>query len=144
MTRGEAIKIIKECKEKGFKHTFYTLNEYYTALDMAITALEQEPCEDAISRQAALDLIKGFIADATSHGISPRLDPDYVMDGIKALPPVNPQPKTGHWINGDCEGGNCSICGKYYAFYPESGDFNYCPNCGAKMIEPQESEEIWE
>lgn len=43
MTRGEAIKIIKECKEKGFKHTFYTLNEYYTALDMAIKALEQEP-----------------------------------------------------------------------------------------------------
>ena len=42
MTREEAIKIIKECKEKGFKHTFYTVNEYYTALDMAIKALEQE------------------------------------------------------------------------------------------------------
>ena len=46
--------------------------------------------------------------------------------------------KTGKWINGDCEGGNCSICGKYYAFYPESGDFNYCPNCGAKMQEAEE------
>lgn len=46
--------------------------------------------------------------------------------------------KTGKWINGDCEGGNCSICGKYYAFYPESGDFNYCPNCGAKMQEVEE------
>lgn len=43
MSREEAIKIIKECKEKGFKHTFYTLNEYYTALDMAIKALR---CED--------------------------------------------------------------------------------------------------
>ena len=43
MTREEATRIIKECKEKGFKHTFYTLNEYYTALDMAIKALEQEP-----------------------------------------------------------------------------------------------------
>lgn len=41
MSREEAIKIIKECKEKGFKYTFYTLNEYYTALDMAIEALEQ-------------------------------------------------------------------------------------------------------
>ena len=50
------------------------------------------------------------------------------------------EPKTGHWINGDCKGGNCSICGEYYAFYPESGDFNYCPNCGAKMVEPQETE----
>ena len=42
MTREEAVNIIKECKEKGFKHTFYTLNDYHTALDMAIKALEQE------------------------------------------------------------------------------------------------------
>ena len=48
--------------------------------------------------------------------------------------------ETGKWINGDCEGGNCSICGKYYAFYPESGDFNYCPNCGASMIKDGETE----
>ena len=46
MTREEAVRIIKKCKEKGFKHTFYTLNEYHTALDIAIKALEQEPCED--------------------------------------------------------------------------------------------------
>lgn len=43
MKREEALRIIKECKEKGFKHTFYTLNEYHTALDIAIKALEQEP-----------------------------------------------------------------------------------------------------
>lgn len=43
MTREEVVRIIKECKEKGFKHTFYTLNEYHTALDIAIKALEQEP-----------------------------------------------------------------------------------------------------
>ena len=42
MKREEALRIIKECKEKGFKHTFYTLNEYHTALDVAIKALEQE------------------------------------------------------------------------------------------------------
>lgn len=60
---------------------------------------------------------------------------DGLQKNIKTLPPVNPQPKIGHWINGDCKGGNCSICGEYYAFYPESGDFNYCPNCGAKMSE---------
>ena len=38
--REEAARIIKECKDKGFKHTFYTLNEYHTALDTAIKALE--------------------------------------------------------------------------------------------------------
>ena len=41
MTKEFAIRIIKECKEKGFKHTFYTLKEYDTALEMAIKALEQ-------------------------------------------------------------------------------------------------------
>lgn len=41
MTREEAIKIIQDCKEKGFKHRFYTVNEY-AALDMAIKALRNE------------------------------------------------------------------------------------------------------
>lgn len=47
--------------------------------------------DDLINRQAVLDMIEGFIADATSHGISARLDPYYVMDGIKDLPSVKPQ-----------------------------------------------------
>ena len=29
------------------------------ALDMAIKALEQQPCEDTISRQAAIDALQG-------------------------------------------------------------------------------------
>ena len=37
---------------------------------------------DLISRQEAVDLIKGMAADALSHGITPRLDPDYVIEGI--------------------------------------------------------------
>ena len=42
MTREEAARIIKKCKDKGFKYTFYTLTEYHTALDVAIQALEQQ------------------------------------------------------------------------------------------------------
>ena len=41
--RKEASKILKECRDKKFKYTFYTLAEYQTAIDMAIEALEQEP-----------------------------------------------------------------------------------------------------
>lgn len=48
MTREEAANIIKKCKEKGFKYTFYTLNDYHTALDMAIKALEQMEVIEAI------------------------------------------------------------------------------------------------
>lgn len=42
MTREEAIKLIKECKEKKFKYTLYTVNEYHAALDMAIEALMRD------------------------------------------------------------------------------------------------------
>ena len=42
MTREEAIKIIKECKEKKFKYTLYTVDEYHAAMEMAINALENE------------------------------------------------------------------------------------------------------
>ena len=41
MTREEAVKILKKCRETSLKYTFYTLNEYQTATDMAIEALEQ-------------------------------------------------------------------------------------------------------
>lgn len=42
--------------------------------------------------------------------------------------------KTGHWIDefGGCE---CSECGCL-----EGGYSDYCPNCGARMIDPQESD----
>lgn len=46
MTREKAIEILKKCKEKGFKYTFYTVNEYEEALDMAINALKNEKEEN--------------------------------------------------------------------------------------------------
>jgi len=60
MKREEALRIIKECKEKGFKHTFYTLNEYHTALDIAIKALEQEPIKRDIAGYEGLYTIDIF------------------------------------------------------------------------------------
>ena len=52
---------------------------------------------------------------------------------IKAL---EQEPKTGHWIEDENEMEVwCSECGE------ENDDCSkYCPNCGAKMVEPQESE----
>jgi hypothetical protein len=59
------------------------------------------------------------------------------------------KPRTGHWIEGQTNNPNvhnilCSCC---FEGYPSKGHansqytrekFKYCPNCGAKMIEPQE------
>jgi uncharacterized OB-fold protein len=52
-----------------------------------------------------------------------------IMTAIKAL---EQEPKTGHWKHNKCD-----VCG---ASRPPLFN-NYCPNCGAKMVEPQESEE---
>ena len=62
-----------------------------------------------------------------------------VVKGIHALPPVTQ--KSGKWIgvNPMVDTLMCSECGENII----SADFksNYCPNCGAKMVEPQESED---
>ena len=61
------------------------------------------------------------------------------------LEALEQEPKTGHWIAdvdkwGDIvttvNGYKCSECGEFNV-----DKDNYCPNCGAKMVEPQESEE---
>ena len=51
------------------------------------------------------------------------------------------EPKTGHWVsvNPMVDTLMCSECGEN--IISEEFKSNYCPNCGAKMIEPLESEE---
>ena len=88
----------KEAKEKLYMEwqKFLEDNIDYAgiskAYQTAFKALEQEPCDDAISRQAVLDkkeLVE--LEDGQSfYCISP--------EDIETLPPVTPQPKTGNWI----------------------------------------------
>ena len=110
--------------------------EIEECLRIAIKALEQEPCEDAISRQAVLDIAK------TSK--SNWIDNSVLFKKVNNLPPVTPQPKTGHWIDimvGDMPAQACDRCNTFYPLAYTGGGHKYCPNCGAKMVEPQESEE---
>ena len=101
------------------------------SLDMAIKALEQEPCEDAISRQAVLDAIDRYINKSQSTGTQDDFY-SFAELVVKQLPPVNPQPKTGHWImKGRMQNiKTCSVCGDIISHLVSD---NYCPNCGAKM-----------
>lgn len=56
--------------------------------------------------------------------------------------------KTGHWIEKDGFDGDvyydCSECGESWATIegtPWDNEWDYCPSCGAKMVEPQETQE---
>lgn len=53
------------------------------ALDMAIRALEQQPCKDCISRKQALKETKALIRG--------DYDPEYIIETLKMLPPVTPK-----------------------------------------------------
>ena len=121
MTREEAIEYFKRhidlyCVEGICRE----------AEEMAIKALEQEPCEDAISRKQAIKTIEKFCS------------PECVQVCVLTeLPPVTPQPKTGQWIKtkerDDAEPlilWKCSEC-----LTVQRLKTNYCPNCGAKMKE---------
>jgi PHP family Zn ribbon phosphoesterase len=59
---------------------------------------------------------------------------------VKAL---EQEPKIGHWIDimvGDMPAQACDQCKTFYPLSYTGGGHNYCPNCGAKMVDEQESE----
>lgn len=116
MTREEARNVLANYRQP--EPIRYDVNEVYEALDMALEALEQEPCEDAISRQS----VKAYVYHRTSYPFK---------DYVDMLPSVTPQPKTGHWIDRevyDADRWKCSECGR-----TEQYQETFCPNCGAKM-----------
>ena len=97
-----------------------------------------EPCTDAVSREAVLD---------TEYQIKDINGVEYVMLSevqmkMRKLPSVTQ--KSGKWILTieDWNKWTCSNCGyvKRTDIHVNIG-WKYCPNCGCRMVEPQESEE---
>ena len=160
MTNKEAIKWLKveaSYIESDIGHG----KEILEAYDMAIEALKQEPCEDAISRQAVLDAMRGLTRwcvrseDGKFNNVG--LLYDDVMFGIDKLPPVTPQPitlekaidylheigwmqehdkemaqpKVGEWLKNG-ELCKCSNCHSNVLFSAVK-HYKYCFNCGTKM-----------
>ena len=92
-------------------------------------ALKQEPCEDTISRQAVCNIVDAIRDCISVEGYWA------ILERLKKLPPVNPQPKTAHWEYKIVRGEKvpcCSRCGLDNGTYDK---FNFCPECGAKMLE---------
>lgn len=90
MTREEAIRIIKIVLAVAEDFEIIVQGEEFTkekckeAVEIVTKALEQEPCDDAISRQAVDDAIYEY---------SRSCDVNYaqIMEFIEKIPPVTPQ-----------------------------------------------------
>lgn len=135
MTRGKCKEVLQALWR--YKDCGYSENEIRESLDMAIKALEQEPCEDAVNRSQAL---KELEESAKYHANDSR--EEMLLRRDRDIIKVRPK---GHWIMtsdylttayGSVDYVKCSCCGEDSL---EEG--NYCPNCGAKMLESQESED---
>lgn len=120
MTAEEAVEILKYERDNDiFVATEYR-EKLHEALTKAIKALEQQPSEDCISRQAVID----FIIDNYGVGFNS------LTNGIRDyLPPVTPKrpkgkwirvvDKAGHWVwECDCK-------------WQQRFATNYCPDCGS-------------
>ena len=117
MTNEDAILCLKGIKNLG--HDIFTeQKDFQECLDMAIKALEQEPCKDAVSRQAVLDFMQI------------KMGGKELYKAVYEMPPVRPIHKRGKWIKSDIGGAKvCSICLAHMGL----SNFKYCPNCGAEM-----------
>lgn len=143
-------------------------DEMRSAIEMAIKALEQEPiyyppCEDCHKKmdaiRSAYDKLQQPCDDAISRKavieITAETGALETQGRVKALPSVTPKQKTGRWII-DREivdkskkpttyyfETRCSECGLEHAYTTDIEDripIIYCPNCGARMEEGSSEE----
>ena len=166
MTREEAIKMLKY-NSNVIHQTINgeTDSKEVEALDMAIKALEQEPCEDWCNvlsdkmtleqaRQAVKDLRKKLAECLWQEPCEDCISRQAVLDLVNAdwkyenlesdianLPSVTPQQKTGRWIESKGYDDrdhfySCSECGRCINLICGAKLADYpYCHCGAKMQE---------
>lgn len=147
--RSKGVIEVLTCKEFGAWLHRRDMNIQEQSIKSNEVKPELEPCEDCVSREAALEAVeeqkKGF------YGVE-RYAIDECYSAIMKLPSVKPQRPKGKWIN-NTYNHHCSECGygltnETYMFYGlnrenderhdcycgwEDNLMNYCPCCGAEM-----------
>lgn len=98
--------------------------------------LDLTTCDNAISREAAIEAFQIFREYESNRSNKEWVD--RIETVLNQLPPVTPQPKTGHWIEHEikdtCRWLTCSVCGYEWVNKKE----NFCPDCGYRMIDTHE------
>lgn len=104
------------------------MGEIIENLEEIAKALEQEPCADAISREAVLEIVERVLSKGDA------------LFEIEQLPSVTPQLKTGHWITlkdeyGDVHEAICSNCDRN-----GNHKWAFCPYCGQPKMQEVEND----
>lgn len=157
MTNEDAKNHIKAVSKMAIDNGY--TSDIVDACLMAIMALEQESCEDCISREETKNLIhrltRWCVRSEDGKFNNVGLLYDDVMFGIHCLPRVQPkaeqEPKTGHWecselfYEGESRGTTirCNKCGNEFKVSPKVFENLYdnerfCNHCGAKMAKKVE------
>ena len=103
------------------------------ALEIAIKALEQQPCEDCVSRKETIEWLKKV---TVTDGITFKTGFKQILYDIEQMPSVKPQRPKGNWIEQTDKNKKlygwfyCSECG---AVLGRVDGANYCSECGAEM-----------
>ena len=114
------------------------LLEVNKAICNNLKALEQDSCENAISREAVLSIFDEWFS--TCNIADKRESP---KAKINALPLVTPKPRTGKWVKtpkavmGEGYLWYCDKC-EHQVYQDSSRSYpseKYCPNCGDKKME---------
>ena len=88
---------------------------------------------DTISRKAAIDALADMHCKSDEDGYVWIIRID-AWARIDALPSITPKRKTGKWIPSDNGFWACSECKFPSEAHGANIIYNFCPNCGAKMI----------
>ena len=137
MTREETKKRFKSwCQERIGNNAS---DKDYHMFNNIMALLEQEPCEDCVSRQAVMQTLYDYGCESK------------IQDAIAELPSVQPKQKTGYWISwyeiieeewGTEHNPNCKCSECNTEVDPHISKFiNCCPVCGAKMVGYKKREE---
>ena len=139
ISRKEALKMM----DWGWKKGIYPSNKIAALPSVQPKHTE---CRDCISRQDAIKKVSEILK-----GVFVKYE-DIAQKAIESLPSVTPQQKTGQWeyvqydYNPKIGNWQCSEC---RCVVIECGDkkskgdiplYKYCPQCGCRIVEPQESE----